>query len=492
MICLFVAASGIANADEPFRNHRYSSMQATPVTKSDIVFVGNSITNMHPWAEAFNSKNVVGRGNSGAVSKEVLQNIQSLITGRPAKLFLMIGTNDIGTKGTTNEEILENTRQIINHIQRESPKTEIYLQSVMPSSNGIRSVERIREYNLMLKALADEKGIHFIDHQQALMGVSEFDLSFDKLHPHFYGNRIWCEVLAPYIGKNVKSNYPDGDMLLYAGMKNSHGARLSTMSQLPIRKRNIVFLGDDLIHNTEWHEMLHNRQILNRGTGWGCWTALDVTLRSVKDVFRGRPDNECPRQVVLHTGRMELASSQASLDEVKSKYQQVIDSIKTYAPGARLTLLAVVPYGAADINQRNLVPFNDWLKQIAADDADIDFVDIYSPLVDSSDKPLAIYATGNYIMGPGLLKIARTLAPFVKGSRVADDAEREYVVLEARKQLSNAIDRIEFALKKKVDYADELRSLADEGYALLADAKSDIAVLNSQTAKINAVLPALP
>ena len=74
-------------ADEPFRNHRYDALRVLPVDSTDVVFVGNSITNMHEWWEAFGSmQNVKNRGVSGAVTHEALANIRAVANGKPKKL----------------------------------------------------------------------------------------------------------------------------------------------------------------------------------------------------------------------------------------------------------------------------------------------------------------------------------------------------------------------------------------------------------------------
>ena len=63
---MIIAAMMPAAADLPFRLHRYDAFKATPTGNSSIVFMGNSITNMHEWREAFgNDPRIVNRGNSG-------------------------------------------------------------------------------------------------------------------------------------------------------------------------------------------------------------------------------------------------------------------------------------------------------------------------------------------------------------------------------------------------------------------------------------------
>lgn len=56
-------------ADGPFRHHRYDAFKALRVNSDNIVFVGNSITNMHEWCEAFGNPKVLNRGNSDAFSQ---------------------------------------------------------------------------------------------------------------------------------------------------------------------------------------------------------------------------------------------------------------------------------------------------------------------------------------------------------------------------------------------------------------------------------------
>ena len=105
-----------AMADGPFRLHRYDALKSTPINSENIVFVGNSITNMHEWWEAFGSDHrIINRGTSGGFSYEILENLESFIDGKPEKLFLMIGTNDIST-GIAPATVVSNIRTIITRI----------------------------------------------------------------------------------------------------------------------------------------------------------------------------------------------------------------------------------------------------------------------------------------------------------------------------------------------------------------------------------------
>ena len=87
--CLCLGALS-AFADLPFRNHRYDGFKVLKVTPEHTVFVGNSITNMHEWWEAFGNAKIINRGVSGAVSDEMLANLEGVVAGRPKQIFFKL------------------------------------------------------------------------------------------------------------------------------------------------------------------------------------------------------------------------------------------------------------------------------------------------------------------------------------------------------------------------------------------------------------------
>lgn len=151
-----------AMADGPFRLHRYDALKSTPINSENIVFVGNSITNMHEWWEAFGSDHrIINRGTSGGFSYEILENLESFIDGKPEKLFLMIGTNDIST-GIAPATVVSNIRTIITRIQQESPRTKIHIQSILPRVHEPQNANN-KAANEMLKALCAELDVTYLD-----------------------------------------------------------------------------------------------------------------------------------------------------------------------------------------------------------------------------------------------------------------------------------------------------------------------------------------
>ncbi len=102
-----------AVAKDVFREHEANHFFALPVDGNSIVFIGNSITDMHEWAEAFNNPDILNRGISGAVSDELVENLEAYISGKPKKVFLMIGTNDLAKVGVFDYTYpVRNTKKI--------------------------------------------------------------------------------------------------------------------------------------------------------------------------------------------------------------------------------------------------------------------------------------------------------------------------------------------------------------------------------------------
>ena len=51
LLACFLASTVLVFADLPFRNHRYDTFKVLDVASDHIVFIGNSITNMHAGAK---------------------------------------------------------------------------------------------------------------------------------------------------------------------------------------------------------------------------------------------------------------------------------------------------------------------------------------------------------------------------------------------------------------------------------------------------------
>ncbi|MDR1983650.1 MAG: GDSL-type esterase/lipase family protein [Prevotellaceae bacterium] len=207
----FIAISIYAQTPEPseYNYQRRSLFEILPITPADIIFLGNSITDGCEWNELFNNPNIKNRGISADRTYWILDRLDPIIKGKPKKIFVQTGTNDLGA-GHSPQSIAENMAKLIERFQTESPETELYIQSIFPVNNdfekytkrqGSKSKEII-ETNELLKQLCIQKGITFVDVYSELVdpnGKLNVKYTNDGLHLLGEGYLVWKKLLENYL-----------------------------------------------------------------------------------------------------------------------------------------------------------------------------------------------------------------------------------------------------------------------------------------------------
>lgn len=429
---LFILAffiSTLSRADLPFRNHRYDAFKVLQVGPENIVFVGNSITNMHEWWEAFGNPLVLNRGVSGAVSDELLANLGAILPGKPAKMFFLIGTNDLGTEGINHAaHVAANVRSILARCQKESPATKLYVQGILPSRR--RKLELLLETNDSIRRICNEMGVTYIDLWEELASVAapeDFTHTLDGLHLSASGYRLWCNKIAPYVGSACV--YPADAANNPGGLAASYGMRATYFAMLPVRKGDILLIGDEAVHGGEWHELLHSDRIKSRGTGWGHpGSDIATTKAYLPGIFKGRADNEEPAQVHLYIGTADVLDKAKTLEDIALSYRELLAQIRSLAPHALICVQSLLPTADAEQNAARIVPFNALLKKLAKETKHAKYVDTYSPLEkDGVANPA--YFQGNYLNGAGYARLSQILAPSMgRGVKPTTEAEARRLI----------------------------------------------------------------
>ncbi|MBQ5896348.1 MAG: hypothetical protein IIW75_07275 [Bacteroidaceae bacterium] len=479
MLCFLLAVAQLFAAD-PFRSHRYDVFKVLPLNEQNTVFVGNSITNMHEWWEAFGSEgNIVNRGVWGTFIGETVQHIEAVAMGKPKKVFFMVGTNDLGKNGSRNiDDIIENTRIMVERLQKVSPATEIYIQGILPSVYN-RVLEQLEETNERLKELCDEYGITYIDLWDDLFSLTQDNThTLDGLHMKASGYQIWTKKIQEYVGASTV--YPDDCAALQGtnGISNaSYAMRATIFSMLPVNEGDILIIGDEMIHGGEWHELLGSDKVKNRGSGWGyTGPGLDVILKEIPLILNTRSGSCKPSKVLLYAGAGEVNGS-AALSTIENNYKSVIAKIKECAPDAKVCLMSLQPTTNVSTNTGRVVPFNNLLKAIADADEKIEYIDIYTDF-ESNNVASGDYFSGSYLNGFGYVKVAQCIAESLADEALAPltdaEARLNYRTFELRSALGDAL--VVAAKLKEGNGVGEysatalaaLNALVDEAYLMLA------------------------
>ena len=192
-----------------FYYQRATLFEVLPTSKSDIIFLGNSITNGGEWAELLGNPHAKNRGISGDTTQGVLDRLSTITKGKPSKIFLLIGTNDL-SRGKSVDEVAKNVEKIVERVKRESPKTKLYVQSVFPVNTKFNKFlghmnrqKDIAALNAKIKAVAARHGVTYIDVYKSLVipstDVMNPEYTNDGLHLLGKGYLKWVEVLKPYL-----------------------------------------------------------------------------------------------------------------------------------------------------------------------------------------------------------------------------------------------------------------------------------------------------
>lgn len=212
LILFLLATTGITHARtlSTYWTQRATLFEVLPVSHNDIIFLGNSITDGGEWCELIGDPNVKNRGISGDIVEGVRKRLDAVTKGKPKKIFLLIGINDIAD-GIDVDTIADNYERLVDEILTASPDTRLYLQSVMPVDTRdtrfkglIGRDGRIPVLNEKIRDIAKRKNLTYIDLWPTLAdsdGRLDRRYSNDGLHLLGDGYMQWVSIVKPFINE---------------------------------------------------------------------------------------------------------------------------------------------------------------------------------------------------------------------------------------------------------------------------------------------------
>lgn len=139
--------------------------------EGSVVFMGNSI--IEGWKQSdpefFLNPKMINRGIGGQTTPQMLLRFeQDVLNANPQAVLILAGTNDIA--GNTGEITLPEIRDNIAEMAQMAMENDIQviLCSVLPAFEypwrpGRRPDQKIPELNALLKELAKEKNLYYLD-----------------------------------------------------------------------------------------------------------------------------------------------------------------------------------------------------------------------------------------------------------------------------------------------------------------------------------------
>jgi len=186
--------------------------------KGKILFTGSSLMEQFPIAELLMnhgiSITVYNRGIGGFTTTDMLAHMEEQVFGvEPGRVFINIGTNDIGSPDYQQEELIKNYRNILAKIKSRLPGTQVNLLAYYPVNELAndrvpketfqnRTNENIRKANTAVQGLAAEFGYRYLDVNTGLTdetGRLKKEFTVEGIHMYANGYEVVFQNLLPYL-----------------------------------------------------------------------------------------------------------------------------------------------------------------------------------------------------------------------------------------------------------------------------------------------------
>ncbi|SDB62812.1 Lysophospholipase L1 [Flavobacteriaceae bacterium MAR_2010_188] len=211
-LLFFISSYSQSVIDTSYRPNTYPvqvrQFRTYPDSNNDIIFLGNSITARAQWNELLQCPMARNRGISGDTTFGILERLDEITEGKPSKIFLLIGINDI-SRDFPDSLIMKNYKEIVSRIKKESPNTKIYIETILPVNKSFdvykrhyNKDEHILYINEELRKLALKMDVTLIDiYSEFLDEKNRMDAEFtdEGLHLNEKGYLKWAKILKPYM-----------------------------------------------------------------------------------------------------------------------------------------------------------------------------------------------------------------------------------------------------------------------------------------------------
>lgn len=191
------------------------------VKKGEILFTGSSLMEQFPVNELLMTNGmdqvVYNRGIGGFTTTDMLEYMEEMVFGtEPSRIFINIGTNDIGSPDYQLEALLERYEEIIVRIQERLPEAEINMMAYYPVNETdkipegewgktafvTRTNENLNIANAAIENLAAKKGCRFINVNEGLAderGKLKKEYTIEGIHMYANGYQVVLQNLKKYL-----------------------------------------------------------------------------------------------------------------------------------------------------------------------------------------------------------------------------------------------------------------------------------------------------
>jgi len=182
--------------------------------KNQIVLIGDCMIENLDIGTYFKETLIYNNGISGDTTELLMNTLyKRAIKYKPSKLFISIGSNDMGFENTSVKDIYHNIITIVEEVEKRSKDTEIHIVSVIPVNPAhmdninreyvdSRDNHEIGMLNYYLRNYVKKNKLKFVDITKHLQNDFEqlnLDYTNDGFHLNETGYNVVSEQIKIYI-----------------------------------------------------------------------------------------------------------------------------------------------------------------------------------------------------------------------------------------------------------------------------------------------------
>ncbi len=340
-VCLSGCTRNAAVKPDWFTNAAYFEeknglYEELPVFPKNIVMVGDDYIDRGVWCEFYADTTLKNRGITYDATEHVLYRIDKIAAGKPAKIFVSAGRNDL-LHGTPEDIIVKNVQEIFARVKKLSPKTKLYYLNIVlaPSFDDAQKAAGTR-VNEELEKVSAKAGFKYIDLNQALAsGLADGTYSWDEgKFLNGAGYAAFARAIQDEVGKEALNEPKDHSDPVEVSDYYKH--RVSVFRSLPPTDRKIVMLGNSLNNNAPWEELFPMGTVINRGISGDI---VKGVCQRVEDLAVNQP-----YKIYLLTGCNDLVNDpEVPAVKVWEDYEVLIKKIVELYPFTAVYVQSILP-----------------------------------------------------------------------------------------------------------------------------------------------------
>lgn len=362
-------------------------LEESKTAKCDILFVGDSITNMWEnrsgklWEERYVSRNAINMGYSGDQTRHVLWRIDNgeMNHFKPKVAVVMIGTNNAQhQRGGSPQQTADGVRAIIDRIHAKSPETKVLLLGIFP--RGANANDRWRlvndKTNAIISKFHNGNSVHFLDISSAFLdknGNLSKSIMPDLLHPNEAGYKIWADAMEPKLKELLQASKAPGAAYNSAvvpvpKLENDFydwHQRHEQVKELVAKRKDtqLIFIGDSITHMfgglpksriargaSIWEQNYAQYNPINMGFGW------DRTQNMLWRLENGALEGISPKVAVVLAGTNNLTGTNNAPtntpEEIVAGIKKICETVHRKSPKTKILLLGVLPRHGEELNEK--------------------------------------------------------------------------------------------------------------------------------------------